>query len=455
MRKRITVYILPIVILLLLLDVSAKAEDIPVKDILSRYSTTGDSSGIQKALGTINDEFSSYTGKEYGESIDACITRSTKDHSPLIKEFHTIKAKWFRYNNDIARSAAEYSKVYDLLSKSNREDEAVWILIEIGNLFFATENYTDATTFYKRAEVLSEKLKDNYALSVINLNLGLIETSTENYGLAVSYLKKCIKLREGTKENAFISHTYIKLSEIYARLNKTDSVLFYIKASEQLYYAEGTHVGVLENMPSLINMAYYKYFSEAGNTRIAKVYLLKAREYIRSRNLESRLYDSFITEAHYELENGNAQVVIDSLGFILPQLKRSSYTEFYMTALHLLAKASHDAGSYKASKQYYEQFIATEAEADSRMSIDNGSVAGIIGKVTKPKLESAADVVQEKKDPQLSILYILLAVSVSAIIFMRLKLSEKSRRNSELKRELDRQYSDFTDKLKKRTNDIN
>lgn len=421
---------------------------------LKKYAATGDTSGLKTQLNLVSESFSAFTNNESRELFDHCIAQAHKANSPLIQDFHTLKAKWFRYNNEIAQSASEYSKVYDYLSSINKEGEAVWILIDIGNLFYAADNLTDAGIFYRKAEALSDKLEDRYALSVINLNLGLIETATGNFSSAVSYLKKCIALREGTKENAFISHTYIKLSEVYEMMSKSDSVLFYIKAAEQLYYAEGTHVGDLETMPALINMAYYKYFSNAANSRIAEMYLLKAREYIRAKNLYGRLYDSFITEATFELKAGNAQRVVDSLGAILPSLQQSKYIEFYLTALHLLAKASHDVGSFNASMQYYEQYIAVEAQADNKMTIQNSSVAGIISKVAKPGSEPSA-VKHDKKDPLVSILAILLTASIAAVVYLRIKLTEKNIRNSELKRELDRQHAEFNERIKKRATDFN
>jgi tetratricopeptide (TPR) repeat protein len=435
-----------------LLNVS-RAEETPL-DQLKKYSTKNDTIGLKKALGEMNEHFSRFVSAEYGTAIDECIKTAEKQHADIVKDFHTVKAKWYQYNNDVSHAAAEYSKVYDYLKRENKESDGIWILIDIGNLFYAASNFEDAILFYEKAEALSDKFKDKYALSVINLNLGLVQRENGEYSKAVNYFKKCIALRQGTKENAFISHTYIKISETYSLMNKMDSVLYYIQAAEQLYYAEGKNVGILQDMPALIGMAYYKYFSAVGNTRIAETNLMNARSFMRAKELSGRLYDSYITEADIELKAGNSQQVIDSLSPILPKLKDSRYFEFYKEALHLLAKAHFDVDNFNQAKDYYEQFITAEEESLNKRSIQNSAVAGLLDRSTKAASLSNSPA-QQKKSPLATILLILLGASLMLSFYLYSKLATQKKRISELKRELERQHTDFTDKIRKRMSSSN
>lgn len=436
-----------------------ESQQLAALEKLEHFALTGDTSGVQSVMQNMNERFGPYTSREFNIAIDACIQRALKTNNvSQLQQFYTVQGKWYQFNNDVSHAVEQYSKVVSLLKSNNRENETIWILIDIGNLFYSVDNFNDAVLFYNKAQALCDKTKDRYALSVINLNLGLVEAARNEYPSAVSYLKKCIALREGTKENAFKSHTFIKLSEIYSLMNQMDSVFYYIRSAELLYYAEGTNVGILQDMPALIGLAYYKYYEGTGDARLAEMNLTKARTFIKSKGLKARLYDSYITEAEISSRFGNHQKVIDSLSPLMNELQVSRFTSMYKQALHLLAIAHHETENYSTSKELYEKFIAIEEKAHANMSISNSAVTGLLDTQAKAKENAAAAVVPVGNKSGKGLQYFLgsaLLISVIMLLIQRKKLKYQRARVSELKRTLNRQNEEFSQKLTSRLKNEN
>lgn len=420
---------------------------------LTEYSRKGDTAGVLYSTGKINERISDFSNPEVGPVLQECAKRAEAEKSPLLQSFLTLNAKWYQANNEITKAVECYSKVFSYLKSINRAHEGIWILIDIGNVFYSVENFGDAIFFYNQAESLCDSKNDQYALSVIKLNLGLIAIEKKQYPEAIIYLKKCVQLRDG-KENAFKSHTYIKLSEVYSMMNKMDSVLYYIKSAEEIYYAEGTNVGLLQDMPANIGMAYFKYYSETGNRHHALTHLTKARSFMRSKNMNGKLLYSFIVEADYNSKFGNYETVVDSLNTVIATLENSRYFDFYKQALYLLAQANHETENYTQSRFYYEKYIAAEEKAHVKRVIQNTALNGILDNKPAKATDSAATAMIKKDNKGTSTmsvaLSVLLFISVIAIIAMRRKNVINQRRISELKRSLDRQHEEFIEKLKTR-----
>jgi len=113
----------------------------------------------------------------------------------------TINATFAEFYNQIGfygMSVQHLMKAYIIYSKNNMNMALAWLLIDMGNIYFAANYFEEAKKYYEKS---FEKFKsDNFHLgmSVIYLNYGLIKEKQKDLDSALYYFNCSLKERKFT-----------------------------------------------------------------------------------------------------------------------------------------------------------------------------------------------------------------------------------------------------------------
>lgn len=186
----------------------------------------------------------------------------------------------------------EYSyKMYKSLDKSIVNENVVWNLIDIGNIFFVEKEYKNAKRFYQKAEKLAHSIANKQPLAVIYVNYSLINEAESKLSEAIRNYQTSFKYRFESDNVKFISINYICIAQLYLRLKQPDSCLYYVNKAENYYYYKGQKSATLIDIPAQIfevRSDYAKYFKNYDESRY---YNKKGQQYCIDHGIGDILFD--------------------------------------------------------------------------------------------------------------------------------------------------------------------
>ena len=152
------------------------------------------------------------------------------------------------YSKNYAKSIEYYNtslKIHQLLPGSEKEhiyiNKPPWILIALGNLYYANKRFYKAEEIYLEAienfnlfeeEFVQEKLN---GLVTSENNLALVYSSLGNFKQAENSFKKVLEIRKKTNRVPEIMYQYMLLTNFYFQYNKIDLALYYYDLANILY----------------------------------------------------------------------------------------------------------------------------------------------------------------------------------------------------------------------------
>ncbi|MBA3901226.1 MAG: tetratricopeptide repeat-containing sensor histidine kinase [Bacteroidetes bacterium] len=352
-------------LVLFLLSVSSLAlyaniDSITVANNLSKlnhYVLKNDTNGLEKLLKDINSQIYLYKRDETIRLLTLTVQEPEQRHEVYNKMIFPLIAKIYREQGNNSLAIEYYLKAYSIIDQQNNATDGIWLLIDIGNIFFAEKEFHQAEIFYSKSEEIAKTISDDYALAVISLNKGIICQKENKFHEALSYYTNSIKLRENidyAPSNCFI---YLKIAELYLKKNELDSVLPYLQKAEYLYKVKGFENNFLHEVPGILNINYYRYYWILGEKVKAYSYLQNAREYFRKNNYSEFLLRSFNDEGNNLYKSKHFKEAISVLENIKPEIFNSGYSDLQKGLLVILAKAYQGAGNYSKSYQYFEEYV--------------------------------------------------------------------------------------------------
>ncbi|MCF6405915.1 tetratricopeptide repeat-containing sensor histidine kinase [Chitinophaga filiformis] len=91
---------------------------------------------------------------------------------------------------------------------------------------------------------LADELDDNYAVGVLNTDMGNILVEQDQPRQALRYQKKALRIKQALKQPAEIARTLNSIGSSYIRLNKPDSALHFLLESERIKLSLNDHAGL-------------------------------------------------------------------------------------------------------------------------------------------------------------------------------------------------------------------
>lgn len=325
-------------------------------EVIENYISKGDTSGMDYTLLFLNDHFTQYRNSDLFHNLQKAAARSEKHSSTYLAGLYSLIRRFYDDTGNKTKSLEYALKVYHVLSKSGNTRSLLWIMVDIGNIFFFEKDYDQANIFYEKAEKIAKKYNEVYALSVIYLNFGMVADKKRDYYHALTQYKVSCKYRNLSQNPKLLSSTLIKISDTYINLGQADSALHYIHLTEDYYYRKGTPTDLLNEIPIFIGLAYSEYYALTGDYEKASAYLLNARNASREKFLFLYI-NTFFTEAEYLIKQKKYLDAISCIGKILPRLQKKGMLENQLECYKILAECYSRTNNLPSSEAAFKNYI--------------------------------------------------------------------------------------------------
>lgn len=337
-------------------------------DILSQYSSKGDTTELSDCLAYISEHF---TPKDT-QVVNALLKAAKKAESRTGKAFqahyvfgmYSILKQYYDATGNKFKSLEYALKIYKLLHNTRYADDLLWILVDIGNIFYSEKDYEQAMLFYKRAENIAVKSTDKYPLSVIYMNYGLVENNRGNYRKALGYYKTSCMYRQQSENIKVISNTYIKIANVFLKLNQPDSCMHYIRLAEDYFYNKGQETMILKDMPNYIDFTYAAYYAYHQNYDQAYQYIHKAQDYCLSNGITEEFIVDINTEAEYLVAQRKYKEAVDCMLRLMPYVKQKDMLAPQQAMYKNLGKYYAALGDYEKADAAMKRFMELDDSLD-------------------------------------------------------------------------------------------
>jgi tetratricopeptide (TPR) repeat protein len=101
------------------------------------------------------------------------------------------------------------------INLANDENGKAYCLNDIGNVYYALNNYDLPKQYYQKSLEIFEKTKDPYGIAVASNNLGMIALKTQNYEKALAYFQKAYDIRKEANNLGLMAHSKLFISKVF------------------------------------------------------------------------------------------------------------------------------------------------------------------------------------------------------------------------------------------------
>jgi signal transduction histidine kinase len=113
-----------------------------------------------------------------------------------------------------------YEKAISISREFGFDDITAWLLNDFGQLYDGKKEYEKALDCYREELLICTKLKDQYNLLLIYLNVGDIYLEMGEYPQSLSYLEKSLKLAEDIHDKRVISASLMLKAKVFFKTGK-------------------------------------------------------------------------------------------------------------------------------------------------------------------------------------------------------------------------------------------
>lgn len=396
---------------------------------VKNYANTSDTTHLLSALDHVNSSYLSYS-TEFNEEtilqirkkIDKLPTTYRANGYSLIRQYYQNIRQQNLY--------FEYTfREYRALTQLGDSEELMWILVNLGNIFFYELDFNKATEFYKKAEKIALKKKDDeykHAYSVVIWNYGLIAERQKHPEKALSYYRQSSAIRMQGKNPKFAAFTIMKEADMFIDLNQLDSAKFYLDKAWFCFENLGEPSDQLVEFPIQFKQVSAEYEFKMGNVDQGFRLLNQAATEGRAKKIWLDVVTSDFLKLEKLVEYGRYN---EAIPFGLNQLEMENiassldYTQF---VYQQLAVAYYQIGNYKLSADSYRihlEKLKLKRENDRTDKLDAlKTIAAIFESETK--LEEAnknlllAEIKNKSQVFERNISLIFVSVFGAAVIIM-------------------------------------
>lgn len=298
-----------------------------------------------------------YTSESFEKLLLQAAQRAEKSNIRSLSDLYSLLRQQYLTDGNRPKTLEYALKQYKVLSRRGDSGELLWIIVDIGNIFFDAFEFDKALEFYKKAEIIALKKNETHALSVIYLNFGLIANEKAKYADALKYYNKSIyyRVREGNVK--FAASTYERIARTFISMKEADSAKKYIQLTEEYYYNKGQDDAMLAEMPALIEMVWFHYYGLVKNHEQAVQHLAKAKEYSLKHNFTYEYYYTFFYEAKYYSDRKEYNKAIECLLYVVPFFQKHKLLMEEKYSCKMLGKMYSRLQQYEKSNEYYHRYI--------------------------------------------------------------------------------------------------
>ncbi len=152
------------------------------------------------------------------EFADSALVLAEKLNSELDKAFiYNYKGVYHCKKGEFQLGLRHFLSGLKIMEKTDHIRGQAEGLMNIGNLYLTIENYKEAEKYLLRALEMSEVIKSENSIMMINNNLGILFSQQGDLDMALAYYEKALeKAKELSHKNQMIS-LYINMADSYMR----------------------------------------------------------------------------------------------------------------------------------------------------------------------------------------------------------------------------------------------
>lgn len=417
------------------LSTNLNASEVNPIQFLKGFNSTQDTVGFFDNLNELEINFDSYNRPELIQILLQSEKYSANINSIQLSQIYFIIKKYYDANGNKSMSFDYALKIYKLLIQTKKDENLIWILIDIGNIFYSEKDYNNAHNFYQKAEEIAILKKQYHPLAVIYLNYGLIHSATKNNQLALKSLRKSNDYRLKSPNIKMISDNYVKMAEIFLKMNQFDSSLFYLHKARFYYENIGINSTVLVEIPNQIDLIYSKYYLVRKEFDLAYHSIQEAKKYSRSKMLFSAYIEDVKIENEIFLAEKKYNEAIENLIKLLDFLKQNKINDEQVEVYKSLGQLYSLKGDYKNANKAYSSYIRLEKFLDNSNVQSKLNLIRSVSEMyeSNAKIQESKEKLEiEKINYQLNInekntsIIIIVVAAVSFFVFFILFLTQKN-----------------------------
>lgn len=240
-----------------------------------------------------------------------------------------------------AESALYFDKIGDKAAYG-------YALIDIGNVYYRQEQFSNSLAYYRKAEKIFKKLDKDYdrawGTSLVNHNYGEIYFRINQLDSSIFFYKKALNIRIKNDLKGVISTSYIAIALVYSKDNNYDSALYYAN--------QAVDIDTKNNLSGELSLSLYHYakiLSEIDTIGAIK-YIHKSISVNKGNPLSVLLYDYSLLSKLYKNANVDSSLYYSKLIFDISSKIDSRY--FIRIAINNLINIYHLKKNYKEEAKY-------------------------------------------------------------------------------------------------------
>lgn len=237
-------------------------KQMPYFQTINSYIYQNDTTNLLSSLQKISSDFLTYAPFLNEKWVDKLTTKIVNEETKYRVHAHSI-ARQFYLNSKSQNKLFEntYLEYKDLASLGN-DKNMLWILVDLGNVFFSERDYVRAEEFYSKAQKIALKHKEIYALSVIYLNYALIDFEQNNFKDAISGFHQTSTIRMKLENPKMASFSQVMEALSWTKLHQADSAEIALNTAKKTYYHLGKNDIQLNTIPYEIHLVQSQIYKE-------------------------------------------------------------------------------------------------------------------------------------------------------------------------------------------------
>lgn len=372
--KQCTVIVLLSITFLNAFDSNAKIENSSLqspKKQLNEFLFKKDTNQIFSTLKLMNDHFDQFNSKEHLDLLIQVSKRENKLSLTSLKELFLLIRRFYTAENNRSKNFEFTLKAYNVLNKTDDHEGTMWILIDLGNVFYEEQDYQQAYKFFKRAEKAAGKASSVQGLGVIYMNLGLIKERVFSFEEALNFYTRSVYYRVIAGQKETLSLIFIKVAYCNLKLKRPKLCLEFIHRAEKNYYVDCKIPAETPEAPYSIYYVYAEYFADKKQYDSSLVYIQKGIDYAVQHQMiyEELTGNSF--KAEYFFKNKQYKEAIKNLKGLLPFIRENRILKFELHVYDVLHKCYSALKEEKNATFYAQKYQVIDDSLKRFHSNDN------------------------------------------------------------------------------------
>ncbi len=375
-----------------------------------------------------------YTFSDPNEA-ELCLKRAMsyafKDNTP--QSYSAVYYNYGKYYNlrGIYSLALEnFFKSYEHNIQYNAPSAVGYILIDIGNVFFAMENYVAAYRFYTRAINNFEHDEKFNGSSVAMNNIGLIKLKLQENDSALFYFRKVLEMRKSRNQYPIpVGLNYYYVGKAYLQMDRLEEAMNYFNLALTTMSGADSSVMEVGNIQGDIQRDLGELYNRTGEHDLADyAYQTAIQWYSRVGNKLgiTEVYRS-IAEHYFNLqEYASARIWADSLYALSSKI---NHIELLSEACHLHSLLCIKNNDPVNAQRYLSEYYSLQGKVKAILRDNTGRQIDVAMETLTRERE---DELKRAKEKEFTF-YLLIATGVIAVIAVFILKLFISKRKQELR----------------------